>query len=593
MVYLAGCQTVNEEEIAPQSAEGDKEAPEQQVAQVKDWFEQNEADLNQRSKRGNTNAREANPDAFFAPFTEKLPDWEDMHSYRFPDGRQVYEVSLKNRQYVIPRPVRETLGEEDIDKKVLQNMLFIERQGGGYDILIARYYPASEADVKAFDEINYGMLADGWSGTVDVYGYDEGHANGFKIENGMVLKKSEYRIAKDNSSKIASSWGNCTGYWIEYPYHSQLYYDQWVLYGGLAEGPPSTYVESCWFPTTAPAGPPPNGGSTSGQNPSHNNISQIEDQLKNPCMNSFHDICFPQPGSYSQPTDAQLKNQIKDKPFVLLKDVPCETLKKWIATAKHTVGQVQIDKLKKIANNSTIKINGKPTYSDIAHIQKLDDAYSTVVNMDYFPVTVTQLPLINGKRATPAQFLSHIRKNINSFVNTYYSKFAPYNAYGADDTKLWNSSNPFGAVVGIDIKGPDNGSVIVSGYTSSKWTFTTVHDPKYSNHPVSGNRDFGYIKNANGSYTFYTRGVDRLTSWEGTFAQWMSDKISEENKVPSPFGQADKLWKSFQSKLTDYVNGHGGKAKTSSPQVERPDWKDVKDVMEGKKSLSTLSKDCE
>ncbi|WP_187328679.1 hypothetical protein [Echinicola rosea] len=206
-------------------------------------------------------------------------------------------MSLKNRQYVIPRPVKEALGEEDIDKKVLQNMLFIERQGGGYDILIARYYPAKEADVKAFDEINYGMLADGWSGTVDVYGYGEEHANGFKIEDGKVLQKSEYQIIKDNANESESSWSSCTGYWIDYPYQSQLYYDRGVLYGGLATGPQSTYVQSCWFPATAPApGPPPNGGGTSGQTPSYDNISQIEDQLKNPCMNSFHDICFPQPG---------------------------------------------------------------------------------------------------------------------------------------------------------------------------------------------------------------------------------------------------------------------------------------------------------
>ncbi|QDH80186.1 hypothetical protein FKX85_14510 [Echinicola soli] len=59
-------------------------------------------------------------------------------------------------------------------------------------MLIARYYPASEADVKAFDEINYGMLADGWSGTVDVYGYDEGHAKSFVIEGGRVVSAAKY-----------------------------------------------------------------------------------------------------------------------------------------------------------------------------------------------------------------------------------------------------------------------------------------------------------------------------------------------------------------------------------------------------------------
>lgn len=274
---------------------------------------------------------------------------------------------------------------------------------------------------------------------------------------------------------------------------------------------------------------------------------------------------------------------------------------RWTCTAKHTVGQTQLDKLKTIAKQSTYYTgpnNAVPiTATDVANVQNINNAYSSVVNMDYFPVTVTQLPMINGKRATPEQFLQHIRKNINSFVNTTYSEFAHYNAYGTNDTQLWNSSNPLGAVVGIDIQGPDNGSVIVSSYSSSKWTFTTIHDPKYGDHPVSGNRDFGCVRNANGSYTFYTRGVDRLTGWEGSFAQWVSDNwvsdnIAKENKVPGPFQFADNLWKSFQSKITSYVNTNGGKAYTSTPQTERPNWNTVKEVMDGKKPLSILNEDC-
>ncbi|RAV27409.1 hypothetical protein [Sinomicrobium soli] len=75
------------------------------------------------------------------------------------------------------------------------------------------------------------------------------------------------------------------------------------------------------------------------------------------------------------------------------------------------------------------------------------------------------------------------------------------------------------AVIGIDIKGPDNESVIVSDYNTEKWTFSTIFDPKYGEHPVSGNRDFGYTQNGDGSYTFYTRGVDRLTDWLTTSGQ--------------------------------------------------------------------------
>lgn len=42
--------------------------------------------------------------------------------------------------------------------------------------------------------------------------------------------------------------------------------------------------------------------------------------------------------------------------------------------------------------------------------------------------------------------------------------------------------------------GPDNSSVIVSDYQSDKWTFSTIFDPKYGQHPVSGHRDFGPLQ---------------------------------------------------------------------------------------------------
>ena len=223
------------------------------------------------------------------------------------------------------------------------------------------------------------------------------------------------------------------------------------------------------------------------------------------------------------------------------------------------------------------------TVRDVASVQKIDDAHSTVVNLDYFPVTINQLPVINGVRQTPEQFLQYIRTNINSFVDTDYSTFSPYNWYGIDDTQLWNSTNPIGAVIAIDIAGPDNGSVIVSHSSSNKWTFTTIHDPKYGDHPVSGNRDFGYIVNSDGSFTFYTRGVDRLTSWDGSAFQ---------NATGFAFSQADALWNSFRNKIFDFVNTHQGSADILQSQIKRPDWAVIKDVVDGVKPLSILNNAC-
>lgn len=112
-------------------------------------------------------------------------------------------------------------------------------------------------------------------------------------------------------------------------------------------------------------------------------------------------------------------------------------------------------------------------------MQKIDDAYSSVVNLDYFPVAVSELPIIDGTRATPEQFLEHIRKGINDFIDPFYSEFTPYHWYGVDDTQLWNSNNPLGAVVAVDIAGLEDASVIVSHSSSDKWIFTTIYDPRF------------------------------------------------------------------------------------------------------------------
>jgi len=64
---------------------------------------------------------------------------------------------------------------------------------------------------------------------------------------------------------------------------------------------------------------------------------------------------------------------------------------------------------------------------------------------------------------------------------------------------------------------------------------------------VSGTREFGYVANADGSYTFYTRGVDRIT-------QSINDLLVESKS----FNEADNLWESFQAGIQNYANQNGG-----------------------------------
>lgn len=296
------------------------------------------------------------------------------------------------------------------------------------------------------------------------------------------------------------------------------------------------------------------------------------------------------------PSAWELNELIENKPFALYgKDVPCELVRQWMALAKHKVDQDLRAKIYNIVQQASTTSNtllGIPTSSNyVGKVLDIDNAYSSVVNMDYFSVNVKTMPVINGQRATPQQFLNHIRLNINNFVNTNNSDFTPYNHYNVDDRALWASANPLGAIVSIDIRGPQNGSVIVSNYTPSSWTFSTLKDPYNKVHPVSGNREFGFTANSDGSYTFYTKGVDRLSDA-------LTTAFQPTPTIGIPFSQADALWTSFQEKIVAFANNpaNGGtpnSASVSTTQTHRPDWALVKDVVDGKKPLSTLSNDCQ
>ncbi|MDV3952582.1 hypothetical protein CMT77_10210 [Elizabethkingia anophelis] len=294
------------------------------------------------------------------------------------------------------------------------------------------------------------------------------------------------------------------------------------------------------------------------------------------------------------PSESQIKDQIQDQPFALV-DAPCDVVKKWLAIAKFKPAQNQLDKLNTIVKTTSFRnsINGGFSADEKAYLQKIDDAYSAVVNMDYFPVRVTKLPIVNGVRLSPEQFLHYIRININDLIDTSKSKFEPYNDYGIDDRNLWNSSNPLGAIVKINIGGrkiPENGSVMVTEVRSDRWNFSTIYEPVYGEHPVSGNRNFGFEKNIDGSYTFYTRGVDRLTDAVGTSLQKFSDWTN--GLTTSPFSEADALWTSLQNKINKFVIDNNGSSSIGKQEIERPDWKKVKNILEGKEAINSLSKKC-
>ena len=213
-------------------------------------------------------------------------------------------------------------------------------------------------------------------------------------------------------------------------------------------------------------------------------------------------------------------------------------------------------------------------------VHRLGDG-SGDVNLDYYPVRVKKLPKIDGVKVSAPELLTYFRTNINKFVDNDLTTFEPYKN---QDQKLWDSSDPSGAMLFLNIKlmpgVSDMALVVCSQDSSNEFIFSTVRGGsgyKAINnrnnpgaHPVSGNRGFGFYKNED-EYTFYTIGADRATRAMDEF--WGIPKAKEIG-----FKMGDKLWKSYQRKLASFVNSNEGIAivATETTSSKRYKWESIK-----------------
>ena len=265
----------------------------------------------------------------------------------------------------------------------------------------------------------------------------------------------------------------------------------------------------------------------------------------------------------------------KTNPDILL-DIPCSQLPYWKDLANHQIPQQVKDKLK-TANSNTHWYN-----SDL-EIQNLDYSKSYTINMDVYPVKISTLPNKPGtnQKFTPAELFNYFRLNINNFTDVNHGKFYPVvdSNIGINDTNLWNSSSPLGSLITIKIP-LDEGTVICSGYNSQAWIFTTVKSPWDGEHPVSGNRLFGYYMDGSDMY-IYTRGIDRFTSTYST-----PEVIRELENLG--YSKASDMWKSMQTLLSNFVNNNNGSSHAIQGVDYIPNYIFVKEYLKGQRSINSL-----
>lgn len=139
---------------------------------------------------------------------------------------------------------------------------------------------------------------------------------------------------------------------------------------------------------------------------------------------------------------------------------------------------------------------------DDYNIQSLSDAFGAIVNCDYFPVRITQMP----PGMTPEYLLEYFRTHINSFIDPDLGvSFGPYyQGTIFDDSPKYYA--PYEASVGslwhLVLGGipTTDGSVVGSGYTrinqsgyqSHYFTISTLETITDFEHPLAGNRRWGF-----------------------------------------------------------------------------------------------------
>jgi hypothetical protein len=153
----------------------------------------------------------------------------------------------------------------------------------------------------------------------------------------------------------------------------------------------------------------------------------------------------------------------------------------------------------------------KDLNSEIKFVQTIGETGVEEINLDFYAITITSAK-------TAEDFFAEFRQKlpIYLFDKGHSRYFYELRGYDGSNTLRWISNEPLGTVMTFvlakihDVWDIEKGSVVVSCIDDTSFVFSTVNTEKDGDHPVSGNRGFGVVKNPDGSVTIFTKGADRV-----------------------------------------------------------------------------------
>ncbi len=221
----------------------------------------------------------------------------------------------------------------------------------------------------------------------------------------------------------------------------------------------------------------------------------------------------------------------------------------------------------KVLLDESIQMGGYPTGS--WYVQNIKDATGSQINLDRYSLKITTLPVV-GHRLTAKELFDYIRINLNDFMSEDVTEFDDYPDPDFAESTKWPTDNYLGVVKVFTAYLPgsfglfyDDLGVIATDKTASSWTFSTLHTPETHDHAVSGNRQFGFTANSDGTYTIFARGADRLTAPMDASINWATGE--------SVFDGAEDLWNSFMDNIVQFIDTHQGDAQVETPVSNRYD----------------------
>jgi hypothetical protein len=173
----------------------------------------------------------------------------------------------------------------------------------------------------------------------------------------------------------------------------------------------------------------------------------------------------------------------------------------------------------------------------------------------------------------------------NTVVNFYDYEEDPYSIIDA------GANNPF-----VNTNA-DLGAIIVSGFTSTNWTISTIQTPETETQPFSGNRQWGLLINQNGNLEFYTRAVD-VARVADIFLEWPATWLGSDIDCQQDtyYDIAEATWQNMQQEIADWINddeiSHGGQATVNTPKAARVNKDKIIEILTTNESIEQILSNC-